>query len=337
MKRGTRTRLTILLAAALVPIAGCSGGNASSAPDTGPASQSPSPPLRAEATLHVPAAGNVLTTHDRLWVVSGGRPEVTQVDPETSTITRRITLPHPVAYGTVAHGSLWLVSFGENALIELDAESGKLIRTLESSPDLPLNEPVGIAVTGHDMWVLNHDNSKLLRIDEQTGRLAQITKLRGDAAGGPLLVGQTLWVGMTAQGIFHQVDPTTGKIVSAPIHVRTGLCAGASIVGRDIWATSAPFGDFECTNGTSRFDTTSGEVTPLASAEDKSLYTFARYAGRLWATDMHKTVYQVDQRTGALRPAMTFDNKDFNHIFAGFGSLWMTRTRAGQLIRLGAT
>jgi len=336
MSRGTRTRLTILLAAALVPLAGCSGDNASSTPNAGPATHTPAALVRVVATFHIPAAGNVVATPDRLWVISGGKPEVTQIDPGTITITRQLRLPHPVAYGTVARGSLWLVSYGDNALIELDAGSGKVLRTIDSSPDLPLKEPVGIAATGHDLWVLNHHDSKLLRIDEQTGKLTQTTKLRGDAAAGPFLVGHTLWVEMTAQGIFYRVDPTTGQVVGQPIHVPTGLCAGASIVGRDIWATSIVFGDFACTNGTSRFDTASGEVTPLTSAEGKSLYTFTRYGGRLWATDTHKTLYQVDQQTGTLRPALTFDSKDANHIFTAFGSLWMTRPGSGQVLRLQA-
>lgn len=336
MTRRTSSRLTILLTAALGALAGC-GGDASNAPNTGPATQTPAGLVRVAATLRIPAAGTLLASRDRLWVISGGKTVVTQVDPDTNTITERVTVPHPVAYGTLAHGSLWLVSMGDNALVELDAESGRVLGTLEGSPSLPLNEPVGVAATGHSLWVLNHRNSTLLRIDEQTGKLTQTTRLPGDAAAGPLLVAHTLWVAMTAQGIFHRVDPTTGKIISRPVHVSTGLCAWASVVGRDIWATSMPFGDFECTNGTSRLDTTSGQVTPLSSAEGKSLYTFARYAGRLWATDMHQTLYQVDQRAGTLRPAMTFDSKDSNHLFAAFGSLWMARPGAGQLLRLRAT
>jgi hypothetical protein len=336
MTRGTRTRLTILLTAALVPLAGCSGGDASDAPNTGPATQSPAPPLHVEATLHIPAAGTVVTTHDRLWVISGGKTVVTQIDPDTNSITRQVKVPHPVAYGTVQHGSLWLVSYGDNALIGVDADSGKVLRTLESSPHLPLKDPVGVAATGRSLWVLNHGNSKLLRIDEESGKLTQTTNMPGDAAAGPFLAGQALWVAMTAQGIFHQVDPATGQIVGQPTHVPTGLCALQSVVGRYIWATSIVFGDFACINGTSRFDTTSGEVTPLASAEGKSLYAFTRYAGRLWAADLHKTLYRVDQRTGTLRPAMTFDSKDANHLFTAFGSMWMTRPGSGQVLCLRA-
>jgi outer membrane protein assembly factor BamB len=268
-----------------------------------------------------------------LWVISGGKTIVTQIDPKTNAASRRVTVPHPVAYGTVAHGSLWLVSYGENALIELDAQTGKLLRTLESSPELRLSEPVGIAVTGRDLWVLNHHNSKLLRLNEQTGTLTGITQLPGDAAAGPFLVGHTLWVGMTAQGLLHQVDPVSGKIVGRPLHVPTGMCAGASIIGHNIWATSVPFGDFECTNGTSRVDTTSGNATPLASAEGKSLYTLTRYAGSLWATDLGKTLYQVD-RSGSLNTVMTFDGKDAGRLFSAFGSMWMTRPGERQLLRL---
>jgi glutamine cyclotransferase len=336
MTRGTRTPLAILLAAALVALTGCSG-DASDAPNTDAATQSPARPLAVEATLRIPAAGTIVTAHDRLWVISGGKTVVTQVDPDTNSITRHVKVPHPVAYGTVAYGSLWLVSYGDNALIQVDADSGKVLRTLDSSPQLPLQGPVGVAATGRNLWVLNHGNSKLLRIDEQTGKLTHTTNLPGDAAAGPFLVGQTLWVAMTAQGIFHQIDTATGQIIGQPTHVPTGLCAWQSVVGTDIWATSMPFGDFDCANGTSRFDTNSGEVTPLASAEGKSLYTLAECAGSLWAADIHKTLYQVDQHTGTLRTVMTFDSKDANHLYAAYGSLWVTRPSAGQVIRLRPT
>jgi hypothetical protein len=49
---------------------------------------------------------------------------------------------------------------------------------------------------------------------------------------------------------------------------------------------------------------------------------------------MHKTVYQVDQHTGSLRVAMTFDSNDACHLFTAFGSMWMTRPDTGQLVRL---
>jgi DNA-binding beta-propeller fold protein YncE len=282
----------------------------------------------------VPAAGIVVTTADRLWVISGGTMVVTQVDPDTNTVTQRVTLPHPVGYGTVAHGTLWVVSELDNAVIELDAESGTIGRTLERSPAMPLDDPVGIAVTGRDLWVLNHHDATLLRIDERSGTLLHTTHVRGGAPAGPFLVGDALWVAETAQGNLYRVDTATGKIVGDPVHVPAGLCAWESVVGRHVWATSVPFGDFACTNGTSRFDATTGEVTPLTSAEGRSLYTFAGYAGRLWATDTHDTLYQVDEPTGTLRPVMTFDRDDANHLFSAFGALWMTRSGAGRLLRL---
>lgn len=139
---------------------------------------------------------------------------------------------------------------------------------------------------------------------------------------------------MTAQGDVRRIDTTTGRIAGRPTHVPTGLCAWESVVGRYLWATSVPFGDFACTNGTSRVDTRSGRVTALPSAEGKSLYTLARYAGSLWATDRHNTVYEVDEDSGALRPAMTLDHKDANHLFTAFGALWMTRSGTGELLRL---
>jgi streptogramin lyase len=338
MTRGTRARLVILMSAALMPLlTGCSGGGSSAAPEMTPSSRASSPQLRVDATIDVAAAGAMVTTHDRLWVISGGKTFVTQIDPANNSVTAQVTLPHPAASGTVAHGSLWLVSFGENALMELDSRTGKFLRTLEGSPALPFDEPVGVAVTGHDVWVVNHGNSKLLRIDARTGRLTQTTQFPGDAAAGPALVNDRLWIGLTAQGIVYQVDPSTGRIVGKPIHVATGLCAWSSVVDDDIWMTSIVFADFDCVNGTSRLDTKSGHVTPLGAADGMSLYSFAQYDGVLWATDTGRKLYKVNASTDSLLLAMTLDRRDADHIFAAFGSLWMTRSEAGEVLRLDAS
>ena len=97
MTRGTRTRLTLLLAAALVALAGCSGDNASSTPNAGPATHTPAALVRVAATLHIPAAGNVVTTPDRLWVISGGKTVVTQIDP-----AHQLPSPEQVRFRTLS-------------------------------------------------------------------------------------------------------------------------------------------------------------------------------------------------------------------------------------------
>ena len=174
--------LASLLLAAVLPLSSCDADGSTRSSATGSGGRSAAPSLRVDASLHIPAAGNLLATRDRLWVISGGMPTVTQLDPATNTVTRRVKLPHPVAYGTLAHGSLWLVSYGDNVLIELDSESGRILRTLGSSPVLPLNEPVGVVFAEDSLWVLNHHDSVLLQIDEQTGELIHTTTLPGDAA-----------------------------------------------------------------------------------------------------------------------------------------------------------
>jgi streptogramin lyase len=163
--------------------------------------------LHVVATLDVKHAGVLVPTDDRLWVITLLTGTVTQVDPATNEVVQKVSLPHPAGYATVAHGSLWLVSFYYNALMEVDAESGKLLRTLERSPSLPLSYPMGIAGTGHDLWVLNHDNAKLLRVDARTGTVTHTTALAGHKAAGPHLVGGSLWIDMTREGFVHQVDP----------------------------------------------------------------------------------------------------------------------------------
>lgn len=335
MTRRTRARLAACATLTWIALAGCSSDDTST--DGAASVSSGGRALHVVATLDVKGAFSLVPTADRLWVISGGTGEVTQVDPSSNTVSKVVRLPHPAAYATLSHGSLWLVSFFDNALMQVDVQTGRVLRTFERSRSLPLSEPVGIAATGHDLWVVNHVSGRLLRIDARTGRATHTTSLDGHAAGGPVLLDGSLWASLTKEGVVDQVDPTTGEVVGRAIPVDTGLCGWGSVVGTDIWYTSEddPTGVFNCSNGTSRVDATSREVSPLEPAAGMSLYTFTRYAGSLWATDSKRTIYEVDEDTGALRRALTLPGKrDSNHLFTAFGSMWVTRSGTGELLRL---
>ena len=324
------------LALALV-LVGCGHDDAGSR--SGPGVSAAEIRLHVVATVHVGGAGTVVPAAHRLWVVSGDTGEVTQVDPSTGSVTKVVSLPHPAAYGALAHGSLWLASMHDSALMEVDAASGTVLRTLERTPARPLDLPAGIAAAGDDLWVMGHDDGTLLRVDARTGTVTRMLSLAGHKAGGPVLAGGSLWVTMTKEGIVYQVDPATGRVVDPPVRVDTGLCVSSSVVGDAIWFTSDedPTGVFRCSNGASRLDATSREVSPLASGEGRSLYSFARYDGSLWATDTTRRVYRVDEHSGVLRVAMTLPGRpDSNRLFTAFGSLWMTRSGTGELLRLEA-
>ena len=334
MTRGTQTRwgatATVLLVSVL---AGCGHDDSAATATTSGTSEGPA--LHVVATVDVAGAFTILPAGDRFWVIAGGTGEVTQVDPSTDRVTKVVSLPHPAAYATLTHGSLWLVSYYDDALMEVDARTGNLLRTLERSRTLPLSYPGGVVATGHDLWIVNHRQPKLLRVDARTGKVSQTTSLAGHNAGGPSLVDGSMWVSVTREGLIYEVDSARGKVVGRPIPVESGLCLWASVVGSDIWFTSVRSEGFNCQNGTSRLDTTTGEVSSMPWSEGKGLYTFTRYAGALWATDDKRTVYQVDEDTGALRTVMTLPGKpDANHLFTAFGSLWMTRSGAGEVLRL---
>lgn len=325
MFRRPNARLSALIAMAIVsPLAGCGSDDSNDgALDTSRSG----PRLHIVATVPVDAAFSIVATKDELWVLSGGTGIATQVDPATNSVVKEVSLPHPAAYGTLAYGSLWLVSYADSALMELDPSSGQILRTIEKSPGTPLNDPVGITAAAGDLWVVNHHESRLLRINPRTATLISSIHLPGHYAADPVMASGRLWIPLTQEGLVVQVDPTRGRIIGTPTRVATGLCAWASVTETDIWYTSMPAEDFNCRNGTSRLDTTTGAVSPLPTATGRSLYTFARFGSSLWATDQKRTLYQVDESAGTLRPALTFAGKaDANHLFTAFGSLWVTRS-----------
>jgi streptogramin lyase len=328
----------LLIVASLLLFAGCGAGGSSAAPATrNPTSTSstPSAATHIVATIEVANPVTVVATPNWLWVLGGPSGVMTQVDPATNQVLQEIRPPHPAGYGTLAFGSLWVVSFMENALMEIDPESGRLIRTIEATSAMPLDGPVGVAATDHDVWVLNHNTSTVLRLNPRTAALKGITRLPGGKASGPMVTGGRLWVSMTQNGLLVRVDPDNGRLSGQPIRVPTGMCVEGAVVGGELWFTSTAVQGFACRDGVSRVDVATGSVTEVPGLAGHGLASFAAAGGTLWADDLGHGLFQVDPDAGTLEQVLTFDGADDQgRLLAAFGSLWATRLANGQLIRI---
>lgn len=296
--------------------------------------------LQVVATLNLPPGNALVATPDWLWVLGGPSGVLTQIDPATNTVVRKLTPPHPPGYGTYADGSLWIASLLDDAVMQLDADSGKVLRTIESTGGKPFFRPIGTVATGKDLWVVNHAdgpvNSTLVRLDARTGAVTGTTHLPGHHAGSPLLAGGQLWIPLTTEGTVVRVDPGTGFVVGVPIGVDTGTCLSASVVNGDVWLTGLDLGDdFPCQNAARRLDAVTTVLSPVVYGAGKSLYEFATSGGSVWASDLGHTIYRVDVDAGSIRPSLTLHGPDAtNRLDAAFGSLWVLGGESGQLVRI---
>ena len=340
------TRPTVALAAALLVCGGCASGGrhaaASPEPSTSeaPTASSTGHGLHVTATLDLPPSNALVATPDWLWVLGGPSGVLTQIDPATNTVVRKLTTPHPPGFGTYADGSLWIASLIDDAVMQVDADSGTVLRTIESAHGKPFFRPVGIAATGKDLWVVNHGDdsvrSTLVRLDARSGAVTGTTELPGHHAGGPMLVGGQIWISLTTEGTVVRVDPGTGFVVGAPIRVDTGSCLSGSVVGGDLWLSSLDLGaDLPCRNASRRIDAVTTALSPVVYGPGKSLYDFAEAGGSVWASDVGHTLYRVDVGSGAIHPALRLDGPDdYDRLAAAFGSLWVLGGETGRLVRV---
>ncbi len=333
----TRNYRCLVGATAALALAGCGlgGGTGHSA---GPASAAEATSTRARvvATLDVTSPNQAVITQTRLWLLGGPSGVITQVDPATNAITRVVTPPYPVGFGTYAGGFLWVASFMDDVVMQLDADSGQVLRTIPRSPSAPWDGPVGLESTGTDLWVVNHNSSTLVRLDPLTGEVAGATRLPGHKAAGPLVAEDVLWIAMTKGNLVVRVDPSTGQVDGPPIHLDTGACAASSTAGGGLWYTSFDVEDFGCHDGTRRLDPRTGEVSPLDYGA--GLSTFADFGPEVWASDRDHTLYRVDVASGTLTPTLRLEGgAASNRLVNAFGSLWVLRPETNQLVRIDAS
>lgn len=294
------------------------------------------------ARLETSPASSLVATPDSLWVLGGPSGVITQVDPATNAVVRKVRTSHPAGFGTYADGSLWIASLLDSAVMELDADTGRLLRTIESKAGRPFFRPIGVAVTGDDLWVLNHGDesvrSTLTRLDRRTGSVIGRTDLPGHHAGGPLVAAGQLWITLTTESTVVRVDPATGRIDGTPILVATGTCLSASVADGDPWYTGFEADDGSCHDAGRSVDAGSAKLSPVVYGPGKSLVNFAGAGGTVWASDIGHTLYQVDVKTGAIRPSLTLDPPDApNQLLAAFGSIWVLGGPTGRLTRVDLT
>jgi YVTN family beta-propeller protein len=174
-----------------------------------------------------------------LWIGSDAVGEVTQVNPLTLGILRRVRIPGPpTAFLTAGAGSLWVSSgfpalSGGASVVRVGLPAGSVIRRF---PIQPIGVPLDLAFGDGAAWVAVAYKQELLRIDavDGTTRMLRIATYPSK----PALGFHKVWIASSSSdvGRVNRVDPLTMEVDDVvrvgkfPFGVATG--AGA------VWATS---------------------------------------------------------------------------------------------------
>jgi YVTN family beta-propeller protein len=198
------------------------------------------------ATVPIPGdPGPIAYGAGALWVDDSEG--VTRIDPQTNSVTARISYQSEGTYELVAtDDGVYVPDFGADTVTRIDPANNRVVATIKLAAGAA---PVGIAATPGAVWVANHHGQSISRIDPSTDMVIATIPIGNLSAGAPsgpsmLTVGAgSLWAGYPAGNSVVRIDPQTDAVV-ATIPVGAESCV-ADLAADDaaVWATSAGCGD----------------------------------------------------------------------------------------------
>jgi YVTN family beta-propeller protein len=262
-------------------------------------------------------------TDDAVWVTSSPKNRVHRLDVKTNTVVAVVEVGKQPCSGLAwGFGSIWVPNCGDNTLSRIDTKTNKVIATL---PYGPANSEGGIATSMDSVWMLTDKKGVLSRIDPATNKaVAQIqvspgsfSCVLGDDGG--------IWISSTENNLLSRVDPKTNTVTDK---IDVGpqprfLTAGAG----SIWTLNQGDGTV------SRVDVrTKKLVTNIQVGIPGTGGEIAFGEGYVWATVFEIPVSQIDPATNKVVHQWLGPGGD--SIRAGFGSVWLSNLRQGNLWRV---
>ena len=261
-----------------------------------------------------------VVTADSYWVTTGRANHVVQFDPKTNKVGATVDVPEPCSGLADGFGSLWSPSCGAHAVLRIDPATGKVLASIAANP---ANSEGGITVGAGSVWIVTKP-SALVRIDPKTNTIAQTIQLPAGSEN-PLFSDGFVWVSSFEQNMLIKVDPASNAIVATiPVGPRPRFLTKGS---GSIWTLNQGDGTI------SRVDETSSKLVatiPCGIPGGGGEITFG--AGFVWATMFDFPLTQIDPATNKV--VKQWGGPGGDGLRFGFGSLWLSNGRQGNVWRL---
>ncbi|MBI5156915.1 MAG: hypothetical protein HZA58_02745 [Acidimicrobiia bacterium] len=177
----------------------------------------------------------VAVSGDQVWVTQRADRALGRIDPATNRIVETIPLgvePYDIEIdGT----TLWVTAFEENAVLKVDSRS----RTIVTIPDIA--NPLGIAVGGGAIWVVEHRIGNLARIDPATAAVTdRIPMPIGSTPENLVFLDEYVWVANNFGNSLSRVDTSTNQMTVIELPGRAvSVSAGGGFVWVAVWPSPA--------------------------------------------------------------------------------------------------
>jgi virginiamycin B lyase len=149
------------------------------------------------------AAGSV-------WVALEHAGAVARIDPATNDVLATIAVGSVGSNGPLAvaesSGDVWVSVPADGKVVRVDPGTNGVMAKA------PMTQECEFASTGTDLWVGGGcGGTQLATVDQSTSKTSRLADLAPDVVGGPVVIGQTLWL-ITFNADLARIDTGSGAV-----------------------------------------------------------------------------------------------------------------------------
>jgi YVTN family beta-propeller protein len=228
-----------------------------------------------------------------VWALDGSRAgTLTRIDPSTNGFPARIDVGTSAPYNVWAGaGSVWVAGDQSAEIVRIDPATNAVVAHIAVG-----DGPADLAFNGSDVYVIDHRDRTLFRIDAHTNTSHLVATIPGDAPERMVLVDGHLWI--TGRGTdLLEVDPDNGHVLRT-VEIGAG---GIDVVaaGDTLWVPSRNIEvdarGFPTMEALRRVDAKSGAVTSSVVASGPlDVHGLVATDGAVWLADnTHGVLYRL--------------------------------------------
>ena len=228
-----------------------------------------------------------------IWALDGSRTgTLHRIDPNTNGFLARLDVGTSAPYNVwTGAGSVWVAGDQGAEIVRIDPATNAVIAHIAVG-----DGPADLAFDGSDVYVIDHRDRTLFRIDAHANTSQLVATIPGDAPERMVLAAGHLWI--TGRGTdLLEVDPDNGAVLRT-IEIGAG---GIDVVadGDTLWVPSrnseVDARGFPTMEALRRVDAKSGAVTSTVLASGPlDVHGLVATDGAVWLADnTHGVLYRV--------------------------------------------
>ncbi|MCK9171141.1 MAG: hypothetical protein M0P01_12075 [Treponema sp.] len=151
---------------------------------------------------------SVITVNKEIWIPSHGTGRICIFNSEPADTGADISVGDKPGFGIQAGTDVWSPCYGGTKIVCIDIVSKKITASVDGG-----RSPVYAVVYDGSVWVANHSEGRVTRINPETKTTEAVIRIPGTMLYGMAPLDGFLWIASTWEKSLFAVDPETNTIV----------------------------------------------------------------------------------------------------------------------------